>query len=54
MLDDSLVEALQAQMLNFQQQKHGNSDKDDIKSEAQVIDNVAGYRIIYGINQFQQ
>ena len=28
--------------------------EDVIKSEAQVIDNVAGYSIIYGINQFQQ
>ena len=51
MVDDSLQEALQAPNIEFSTTKtHANSDKDDIKSEAEVIDNVAAYSIIYHIN----
>ena len=51
MLDDSLVEALQEPNVEFSTSTtHAISDKDDIKSEAVVIDNVAGYDIIFDIN----
>ena len=56
MLDYSLQgSAAQTSFVEFSTTKTlANSDKDDIKSEAEVIDIVAGYSIIYGINQFQQ